>query len=838
MMKRKKVIVIPFFLLLWCVMTVAQPLCKVVRYDEEDGVPSSHIAQLLQDEQGFMWFATWNGLCRFDGYEFKTFKPQVGDGCHMTTDRIRNITLLPHGDILCQVDFDHFMFDRKTYHFRDLTEAEEKKVKEYERKYLQSRSLLRGKTYTWKDHQQTEWTLQGDGRLSYTDSKTGRQIDYPLSQTFHTLTFALADQRGHLWALDYSGIYHFQTDVQRTKRMDIEPRAEVKSLFNDGQGRYWVTTKDDQAVRVYQQQDDQLIGYLGSDGRIHPQYTRFGAAVYCMTQSKDGTLWLGAKPDGLFRLRPRGNAFEISHLTGVPFKEIYHLKEDARGRLWIAALDGGLCYTNSQKDEQPVFLVPSHYPKDCSRARFIYITKDNILLTATSSGLLVARLEQDADKMRFKLHQRKPDDKQSLSCSATMDVAQDSQGHYLVSTESGGVNQIMTDDLLSDQLSFRHVRNQFHVQSNDIVLSLTPIEKDRVMAVGSHLISLIDSTTNGRVLDVCNFHKDYRFSEAHPLALSDGRWLFGLTDGACIITEQQLSRQAYQPQLVLTMLTVQGGNSNWTIEHCDTLTLLPHERSITVQFSALDYEAPERINYAFRLQTDRQDDATPWNYIGHDRSATLLDLEPGTYYMEIRSTNSDGEWQQNTRPLTIIVLPTFWESPWGRLLILLLSLGTISAVVYTLLYIRRIKRQQHETLEKYLALIERKEEVRDNQEEMSPQTSDIQPQTAELDPMLQRVMTYVEENISNSDANVGDMASAAATSRSGLQRKLKQAMGITPQDLLREARIKKACQLLRQTDKNVAEIAYACGFSDPKYFSRNFRQSTGQSPTEYKNAST
>jgi transcriptional regulator GlxA family with amidase domain len=79
------------------------------------------------------------------------------------------------------------------------------------------------------------------------------------------------------------------------------------------------------------------------------------------------------------------------------------------------------------------------------------------------------------------------------------------------------------------------------------------------------------------------------------------------------------------------------------------------------------------------------------------------------------------------------------------------------------------------------------------------------------------------------------MAAAAAVSRSGLQRKLKQAMGVTPQELLSEARIKRACQLLRQTDKSIAEVAYSCGFNDPKYFSRNFRQSMGQSPSEYKN---
>ena len=153
-------------------------------------------------------------------------------------------------------------------------------------------------------------------------------------------------------------------------------------------------------------------------------------------------------------------------------------------------------------------------------------------------------------------------------------------------------------------------------------------------------------------------------------------------------------------------------------------------------------------------------------------------------------------------------------------------MAVAAAVVWTVLYIRRIKRQQRETLEKYL-----------NLQGVALTSSSPSPLTADLDPMLQRVMKFVEENIANSEAGVGDMAAAAATSRSGLQRKLRQAMGITPQDLLKEARIKHACQLLRQTDKNISEVAYACGFSDPKYFSRSFKQSMGVSPSDYRDQS-
>ena len=158
----------------------------------------------------------------------------------------------------------------------------------------------------------------------------------------------------------------------------------------------------------------------------------------------------------------------------------------------------------------------------------------------------------------------------------------------------------------------------------------------------------------------------------------------------------------------------------------------------------------------------------------------------------------------------------------------LFVLGTLFLIVYTLLYIRRIKRKQRETLAKYLELMEHRNE---------PQKADVHPQNDALpDPMLERVMAFIEDHLSDSDVSVGDMAAAAATSRSGLQRKLKQAMGITPQDLLHEARIKHASQLLTNTQKTIAEVAYACGFTDPKYFSRCFKQSTGQSPTEYKNA--
>lgn len=848
-------------------LRTSAPTITVVQYDEEDGVPASHVTQLLQDGKGFMWFATWNGLCRYDGYEFHTFKPVAGDGCAMATDRIRDIGLLPDGKILCRVDDDHFLFDPRTCQFVDAPDelahvavSADDNMPNGAKKYRQSQSLKNGHDMEWADAFGTRWTLSSNGHLSAQTSEglvSTHNIDLPIAGA----TFALADDQGNLWVLVSNRICKLTTGIEHTERLTIEPASEVKCLFKDHEGRCWVTTRDG-AVRVCSAVDGKLTGYLGPDGQLHGNYIRLGAAVYSMYESADGTLWFGTKPDGLYRLKAH---HALEHVMADA--NIYHITEDVYGRLWLATLDDGLLYSSAPMADAPSFQAPKHYPKEVAqRVRYLYMTADSTMLAATTDGLVVTGLKADADAMAFHLHQREPGRSSSLSSSAIMDITA-ARGSIFVSTESGGINQIVgsesdPDGLLANQLYFSHYTAATHHLPTDIALSMTPLADGKMMVVSGHLVTLLDSTGHSRVLDSRYFNADYRFSDAHPLELDGGRWLFGLTDGAFITSNEQMWHPVFTPRLVLTSISLQGGNiptagevfqhdTNLAAEYLDSITLQPHERNITVHFAAIDFTAPERINYAFRLTTDDSDANTPWNHIGHNRSVTLLDLNPGVYRLTIRSTNADGEWYDsagkgdndkgpNVRTLTIIVRPTFWEAWYGQLLIVLLIATAIAFAVYTILYIRRIKRKHRETLEAYLALIEvnsaKQEEDGERQEangERQEANGERQETMAELDPMMQRVMAYIEENIGNSDANIGDMAAAAATSRSGLQRKLKQTMGITPIDLLREARIKHACQLLLQTDKNVSEVAYACGFTDPKYFSRCFKQSTGKTPTQF-----
>ena len=82
-----------------------------------NGMTQWHVTKMLQDKQGFMWFSTWNGLNRFDGYDFVVFKSRPGDGNEITSDRIRNILLGEDGNIYCANGDDVWRFNLSTYRF-------------------------------------------------------------------------------------------------------------------------------------------------------------------------------------------------------------------------------------------------------------------------------------------------------------------------------------------------------------------------------------------------------------------------------------------------------------------------------------------------------------------------------------------------------------------------------------------------------------------------------------------------------------------------------------------------------------------------------------------------
>jgi AraC-like DNA-binding protein len=166
---------------------------------------------------------------------------------------------------------------------------------------------------------------------------------------------------------------------------------------------------------------------------------------------------------------------------------------------------------------------------------------------------------------------------------------------------------------------------------------------------------------------------------------------------------------------------------------------------------------------------------------------------------------------------------------------ILLVIGFFVIAGHTLWYIRELKRQRHEALENYLALLDQKNIPQQSTENIVAPSDNIKPEDQWF---LDKIRHYIEENISNNAANIDEMAAEAATSRSTLNRRLNSIIGITAAQLLIDARMQYAVRLITNERKeksniSVADIAFRCGYTDPKYFSRCFKQKYGVAPSDY-----
>ncbi|MGQ1891919.1 two-component regulator propeller domain-containing protein [Thermophagus sp. OGC60D27] len=98
---------------------------------------------------------------------------------------------------------------------------------------------------------------------------------------------------------------------------------------------------------------------------------------------------------------------------------------------------------------------------------------------------------------------------------------------------------------------------------------------------------------------------------------------------------------------------------------------------------------------------------------------------------------------------------------------------------------------------------------------------------------ITKATRFVENNLSNTDLSVELLSKEMGVSRGHLYNKLMALTGKTPTEFIRIMRLKRGAQLLGKSQLTVAEVAYKCGFNDPKYFSRYFKDEFGVSPSQY-----
>ena len=116
-------------------------------------------------------------------------------------------------------------------------------------------------------------------------------------------------------------------------------------------------------------------------------------------------------------------------------------------------------------------------------------------------------------------------------------------------------------------------------------------------------------------------------------------------------------------------------------------------------------------------------------------------------------------------------------------------------------------------------------------ENLSPSVPQI---TSYDEEFIHKIIQAVEERLQDSDFKIEDLADSMNIGRSVFYKKVKSILGVSPIELVKDMRIKRAIQLLETGNYNISQIAYMSGFSSSQYFSRVFKELKNCTPSEYK----
>ena len=98
---------------------------------------------------------------------------------------------------------------------------------------------------------------------------------------------------------------------------------------------------------------------------------------------------------------------------------------------------------------------------------------------------------------------------------------------------------------------------------------------------------------------------------------------------------------------------------------------------------------------------------------------------------------------------------------------------------------------------------------------------------------LSQAISIIQDRILDTEFEINDLAQDLCMSKSSLYRKIKATTGLSPIEFIRNIRLKHACQMLGDSSITISEVAYACGFSNPRYFSSCFKEEFGTTPKAF-----
>lgn len=488
----------------------------------------------------------------------------------------------------------------------------------------------------------------------------------------------MVDKSGLVWVGTWGGGIAWHDPTTRAflkwryspNNPDGPTHAEIVRSMETADGAIWLGTNGN-GIDIMDSN-----GHLR--GGIRPNradpYALSDGSITCMTRSAEGAVWVATLDGTLHRLRatsgsePGQYRFERFNTgRGLPGGPIRAMKFAPDGALWVGSLNG-LARIDLHDDRVTVYVHRENEITSLSgrEVESLAFTPDGTLWVGTENGLNAFNTK--TGKAVRVLHESKRAD--SLPDNWVPDMMVAKNGSLWLTTQSGVAilsewdGRIAHFDVLGPRLHLpTHPADSLIEDAQGKVWLGSRV---RIDPVNWHFRRFGPSDGN----EVRTLYSASRTRTRH------GELLFGSPEGLVVVRPDHLTEWAFQPSVIISRANIEG----MEVVGANTLKQLDlnsDQRNVRIEFAGLDFSAPQMLRYRYRLEGYDDD----WMAINaEERVAIYTGLPPGDYQLRIQGTNRNGVWSPAELQLAVIVAPTFYQTWWFRIALVILMLMIIAEV--------------------------------------------------------------------------------------------------------------------------------------------------------------
>ena len=672
-------------------------------YANDPSAPASlsgnHVWSILEDNGGILWVATDNGLNRLDADtgSFTHYKHDPGIATSISDDRLRVLYEDKNNVLWIGTEAGGLnRFDRDSGSFEHFVHSPDNPS---------SISANRINTI-FQDDAGVLWIGTEKG-LNAWNPKTrgfGRYFNDPgdrYSLAHDNVTSIYQDRGGMLWIGTYNGLsrwnqtnramLHYRNDPNDAASLS---ENTVTSFAGDQTGKILVGTfggglnildrSTDQFVQFRHEPDDDTS--LSSD------------QVMAVHVDSDGVLWAGTRAAGLNRYDADRDVFSRyrhnpEDATSISSDSVTYILEDRNNALWIGTFGGGLNYFDREAQQFKHFRSDPNNPNALSSDRVLTLYEDRAgtFWIGTYGGGLN---RFDPMTGTFTHYRGDPGRADGLSGDDIYMIQEDIRGDLWIGVKGSGLNRWRQSDRELGRASFRRFTELDGLPSSTTYGGVWDQTGYLWLSTARGLSRLDIESLEFRNYDTSHGLQGDEFNLSASYRAADGQVFFGGLNGFNAFRPELLGRNLRAPQVAITKLLSLNKPIDLSEANAggEGVKFTHDQNAIGFEFAALDYAAPNRNRFMYRLDGLDQD----WVDAGTQRQVTYTNLPAGEYTFRVKASNADGVWSEQDAVLELYVIPAPWKTWWAYL-----AYGAIVAAALILVFRTHAKQQRQAAALKY-----------------------------------------------------------------------------------------------------------------------------------------